>query len=119
MPARATAGMLLIHCIGNAVDAVMDEIAVWLDRHNVSLMSLLITVALLIGAPVAIFMLKRLLQGWLQPIESRLHWRYETALTITRLVTGALWVIVVMLVLEIWGISFGGFWTLLVSAATV
>ena len=72
----------------------MDEIAVWFDQHNVSLMSLLTTVGLLIGAPVVIFMLKRLLQGWLRPVESRLRWRYETVLTITRMFTGALWVMV-------------------------
>jgi small-conductance mechanosensitive channel len=35
------------------------------------------------------------------------------------MVAGALWVIVGMVVLEIWGISLGRFWTLLVSAATV
>ena len=33
--------------------------------------------------------------------------------------SGALWVIVLMLALEIWGISLGGLWTLVVSAATV
>jgi hypothetical protein len=76
------------------------------------------TIALL-GASVVIVLLKGLLRGWLGRVEPRLRLRYETVLTITRAVSGALWVIVGMLVLEIWGISLGGFWTLLVSAATI
>jgi small-conductance mechanosensitive channel len=34
-------------------------------------------------------------------------------------VLGAFWVVVATLVLEIWGVSVGGLWTVLVSAATV
>jgi small-conductance mechanosensitive channel len=97
----------------------MAEIAAWLDRYHVSLPSILTTIALVIGASVVIVLLKRLLQRGLGRLEPRLRLRYETVLTVTRLVTGLLWLIVALLVLEIWGISLGGFWTLLVSAATV
>ncbi|MFL4971728.1 MAG: mechanosensitive ion channel domain-containing protein, partial [Xanthobacteraceae bacterium] len=44
---------------------------------------------------------------------------YEAVLTVTRIASGALWVITVLVVLEIWGIGVGGLWTLLVSAATL
>jgi small-conductance mechanosensitive channel len=97
----------------------MADIAAWLDQYHVSLASILMTIALLVGASVVIVLLKGLLRGWLGRVEPRLRLRYETVLTITRAVSGALWVIVGMLVLEIWGISLGGFWTLLVSAATI
>ena len=97
----------------------MGEIAAWLDQYHVSLTLILMTIALLLGASVVIVLLKRLLQRGLGRVEPRLRLRYETVLTVTRMVTGALWVIVGMVVLEIWGISLGGFWTLLVSAATV
>jgi small-conductance mechanosensitive channel len=40
-------------------------------------------------------------------------------LTAGRLLTGVLWIVAAMLVLEIWGVSVGGLWTLLVSAATI
>lgn len=97
----------------------MDDIALWLGRHNVSLAAVLITIAIVIGASAVIFFLKRLLDKWLRPLEARLRLRYETVDAIRRIFGVALWLIVLIWVLEIWGISVGGFWTLLVSAATV
>jgi small-conductance mechanosensitive channel len=97
----------------------MDEIVSWLDRHDVGLMPVLMTVVVLVAASVAILLLKRLLKNWLTRLQPRLHLPYETVLTITRVFTGALWIIALMLALEIWGISLGGLWTLMVSAATV
>src|SRR5262249_31438463 len=97
----------------------MGEFAAWLDQYHVSLASIVMTVALLIGGSVVIVALKRLLHGWLRVLEPRLRLRYETVLSMTRLISGLLWTIVLLIVLEIWGISLGGFWTLLVSAATV
>src|SRR5215211_3255836 len=97
----------------------MDQIVQWLDRHDVTATTLLITVVLLIAAAIVIFLLKRLLQNWLRGVEARLGLPYEAVLTVTRIASGALWVITVLLVLEIWGIGVGGLWTLLVSAATL
>ncbi|MFL5003051.1 MAG: mechanosensitive ion channel domain-containing protein [Xanthobacteraceae bacterium] len=97
----------------------MDQIVQWLDRHNVTATTLLITVVLLIAAAIVIFLLKRLLQNWLRGVEARLGLPYEAVLTVTRIASGALWVITVLVVLEIWGIGVGGLWTLLVSAATL
>jgi small-conductance mechanosensitive channel len=90
-----------------------------LDRHNISVMAVLATVGLVVGAFALSYLLKRPLQDSLRQLASRLRLPYETVLTTTRLLIGTLWLVVAMLVLEIWGISVGGLWTLLVSAATI
>jgi small-conductance mechanosensitive channel len=97
----------------------MNDLAVWLDRHNISVMAVLATVGLVVGAFALSYLLKRPLQDSLRQLASRVRLPYETVLTTTRFLIGALWIVVAMLVLEIWGISVGGLWTLLVSAATI
>jgi small-conductance mechanosensitive channel len=97
----------------------MNDLAVWLDRHNISVMAVLATLGLMVGAFALSYLLRRALQDSLRQLASRLRLPYETVLTTTRLLIGTLWIVVAMLVLEIWGISVGGLWTLLVSAATI
>jgi len=97
----------------------MNDVAAWFDRHNISLMAVLATIGLIIGAFALSYLLKRPLQNWLRRVASRLRLPYETVLTTTRVLIGLLWVVVATLVLEIWGISVGGLWTLVVSAATI
>ena len=97
----------------------MNEIVGWLDRHNISVIAVLATISLLIGAFALSYLMKRPLQVSLRQLASRLRLPYEPVLTITRVLLGALWVVVATLVLEIWGVNVGGVWTLLVSAATV
>jgi len=97
----------------------MNDVTAWFDRHNISLMAALATIGLIIGAFALSYLLKRPLQDWLRHVASRLRLPYETVLTTTRLLIGLLWVVVATLVLEIWGISVGGLWTLVVSAATI
>jgi small-conductance mechanosensitive channel len=97
----------------------MNDLAGWLDRHNVSVIAVLATIGLVIGAFILSYLLKRPLRDSLRQLASRLRLPYETVLTTTRLLIGALWIIVAMLVLEIWGVSVGGLWTLLVSVATI
>jgi small-conductance mechanosensitive channel len=97
----------------------MDDFAAWFDRHHISVAAVLATTALVIGALVLSYLLKRPLQDSLRRLASRLGLPYETVLTITRLLIAVLWVVVATLVLEIWGVSVGGLWALLVSAATI
>jgi small-conductance mechanosensitive channel len=97
----------------------VNDLAVWLNGHNISVMAVLATVGLVVGAFALSYLLKRPLQDSLRQVASRLRLPYETVLTTTRLLIGTLWLVVAMLVLEIWGISVGGLWTLLVSAATI
>src|SRR5215831_3039571 len=96
----------------------MNDLAHWLDGH-VRVMPMLATLAIVIGAFAIGFLLKRPLQESLRQLATRLRLPYGAVLTITRLVISALWIVVAMLVLEIWGVSVGGLWTLLVSAATI
>ena len=97
----------------------MNDLVAWLDRHNVSVVAMLATIAVVIGAFLLSRLLKRPLRESLRQVAPRLRLPYETVLTITRLLIGALWVLAAMLVLEIWGVSLGGLWTVLVSAATI
>jgi small-conductance mechanosensitive channel len=97
----------------------MDDLAAFLARHNISVVALLATIGVMIGVFVLSYMLKRPLQDGLRQLAARLRLSYETALSTTRLLIGALWVIAALLVLEIWGVSVGGIWTLLVSVATI
>ena len=97
----------------------MNDLAAWLNQRNISVMAVLATVGLVVGAFALSYLLKRPLQDSLRQLASRVRLPYETVLTTTRFLIGALWIVVAMLVLEIWGISVGGLWTLLVSAATI
>jgi len=98
---------------------VMDQIVAWLERHHISLATGVATVVLLIAASIVVLLLSRLVRHWLEGVQSRLHLPYATVLAITRAVTGVLWVITAMLVLDVWGVGLGGLWSLLVSAAAV
>src|SRR5215470_2384747 len=97
----------------------MNDLAAWLARHNINMVVVLATIGLVIGAFVLSHLLRRPLQDFLRQSASRLRLPYEAVLTVTRLLIGVLWIVVAMLVLEIWGVSVGGLWTLLVSAATI
>ena len=52
-------------------------------------------------------------------VERHLPISYENSLMITRSAAAAVWIVAVMLILNLWGISMSGLWTLLVSAAAV
>jgi len=97
----------------------MDQIANWLDQHHVSISMIVLTIVVLIVASIVLLRVNRLLRGWAHYLETRLHLPYETVATIIRLVIATLWLLTGVIVLDIWGVALGGFWTLLVSAATV
>lgn len=97
----------------------MSDIITWLDQHHVDLGAILTSIAVLVGAGVAISLLKRLLNNWLNSIQPRLQLSDTTIPTIIRVVTAAFWLIAVLLVLDAWGIGLAGLWGLLVSAIAV
>ena len=97
----------------------MDQILGWLAHYNIELSTVLGTFALVVAAAVLIFLVNRLLKKWLQPAEARLGLRAEDITTIVRVVTAILWFIALLAAFDLWGIGFGGFWTVLVSAATI
>ena len=97
----------------------MDNPVVWFDRHNVNMIAVLATIGVAIVAFVLSHLLRRRLQASLRQLADRLRLPYETVLTATRLLVGALWIVAAMVALEIWGVSVGGLWTLLASAAAI
>lgn len=97
----------------------MTQVAEWLDRHNINVVAVVGTVAILIAAAIVIVVLSRLLQRWLSYLQGRLHLTDETNLIISRIVVTALWTLTAFAVLNVWGIELGGVWAVLVSIITV
>jgi small-conductance mechanosensitive channel len=97
----------------------VDRLFGWFDQHNINLTALLATAVIVIAAFALSRVIRRILPNSLRGVAARLDFPYEIALTAARVLTGVMWVIVAMLLLEMWGISVGGLWTLLVSATTV
>jgi small-conductance mechanosensitive channel len=97
----------------------MDQIAAWLERSNISLMSLLATAALIVATAWAVTILNRLLRRLMSRADRRLHLSHETVLTVTRLLTGSLWLMAALMILHVWGISVAGLWTFLLGAIAV
>jgi small-conductance mechanosensitive channel len=97
----------------------MDQLAAWLGREHVSIVMVLITLALLIGATILAVLMNRVLRRWLQSAETRLRLPDRTARTVMRVASLLLWLITLIVILDIWGVGVGGVWTVLVSAVTV
>jgi small-conductance mechanosensitive channel len=97
----------------------MDQIAGWLDRNNISILTVVATIALLIATAIVTLLLNRLLRRLIRGFEARLHLPYHTVLVVTRIASGGLWLLAALLVLNLWGVSVGGLWTLLASAIAV
>ena len=97
----------------------MDQVIAWLVNHDVGLARVSATLAILVATAVGVAALNRLLRRLVGSIESRLHVPSEHMLMSTRFVTGCLWLIAILLVLDVWGIGFGGVWTFLASAIAV
>jgi small-conductance mechanosensitive channel len=97
----------------------VDQVFGWFDQHNISFTALSATAVIVVAAFALSRVIRRILPNSLRGVAARLDLPYETALTAARVLTVVVWVIVAMLLLEMWGISVGGLWTLLVSAATV
>jgi len=97
----------------------MDEIIGWLEHNHIELSTMLATFALIVGASVVILLVNRLLKKWLQRAEVRLGLRPDDVATMVRIVTGILWFLALLMAFDLWGVGLGGFWAVLVSAATI
>ncbi|MBI3433681.1 MAG: mechanosensitive ion channel [Proteobacteria bacterium] len=97
----------------------MDQIAVLLSRYHVNVSAIVTTLVVLCAASLVVFLLQRVLRNWLRRIAPLLHLKQATPPTVIRIVSIAIWAITLILVLAIWGVSVGGLWALLVSAAAV
>lgn len=97
----------------------MTDVLAWLDQYNINVPAVAATIAILIAAFVVILLLNRVIHRWLTYLQDRFHSTYDTTLTVSRLITSGLWLVTAILILSLWGVSVGGLWTLLVSAATL
>ena len=100
-------------------DSAMDQLLTWLERGNINLPIVLSTVALVLAAFVAISLLRRISRQVIWRADRGRYLPYESLLTVTRVVTGGLWLITFLVVLNLWGINISGLWTLLISMAAV
>ncbi len=91
----------------------------WPAISNFSLMMALATVMVVIAALITVSFINRLMAGSVRGLEQRLSLPEETLLALSRLVKGIVWLIAALLILSLWGVSVSGFWTLLVSFATI
>jgi small-conductance mechanosensitive channel len=97
----------------------MHLIMSWFERHPIDEDIVLTTLALLLGAAVIIFILNRVLRTWLHPVGRKVGLPSDIMLSFTRILTISLWVMVFLFLLDLWGVSVVGIWTLLASGAAV
>lgn len=95
----------------------MDQVAAWFNRDSAHLMAALETVILLVAASVIVFLVRRLTRNTLKRVELQAGLSIETILTITRVMTGIIWAIAALLILDIWGVRVGALWAVVASAA--
>jgi small-conductance mechanosensitive channel len=97
----------------------MDHVLAWLQSSSIDLPTVLSTVALLLAASVAISLLRRLPRQLTWRADRGHYLPYDSLLTITRIVSGGVWAVTLLLILGLWGVSVSGLWTLLISVIAV
>ncbi len=97
----------------------MSSIPHWISQSNISFGIVFSTVFIIAAAAAVIALLNRYIWKLIDGVERHFSISYETSLTITRMAAVAVWIVAAMLILNLWGISMSGLWTLLVSAAAV
>ena len=97
----------------------MDQIVAWLESYHVNLPTVLTTLGLLLAASLVILLVNRLLKSWLQPIGTQIGLRVETMTSFGRVVAIAFWCVVLLLVLNLWGVNVAGLWAVLASTAAI
>jgi small-conductance mechanosensitive channel len=97
----------------------MDQITAWLAAHGVRLAALLGSVLVLVIGAVAISAVNRLLRRGLAGPHSRIRVSYGTGVMVSRTVSAALWVVVVLVVLNVWGVGVASLWASFISIATL
>ena len=97
----------------------MTQIIEWLNQHNINVVNVIGTLAILLLASITIPTLNRFLNQWLINLQSRLHITDKSNFIISRVITAVLWTLIVFIVLNVWGIGLGGVWAILVSVITI
>jgi len=97
----------------------MDQIVALLESLHVDPLALLATVGLIIAAAIVVALVNRFLTRLLTPAVARVGLRTVGIASLARAVTITLWTLAVLLLLDLWGVSVGGLWTVMVSVATI
>jgi small-conductance mechanosensitive channel len=97
----------------------MDQVVAWLDRYGISPVTFSATILLLLATGIVIVVLNRVLRRLVRGAGARIHLPYETVLMVTRFVSGSLWLVAGLLILNLWGVGISGVWTLLASGIAV
>ncbi len=94
----------------------MGEIIAWLDQRHGAIFA---SVVVLVIAGLSALLVKRLVKSWLLSLQARLQLADATVLGVIRVVTGIIWLIALLSILDAWGIALAGLWGVLVSAIAV
>ena len=91
----------------------------WLEQSSIPLVPVILTVALLVSTAVVNLALNRGVRRFLRGIEARIRLPYESVLFTTRFVTSAVWIVALLMILQVWGVSVGGLWAVLASVTAI
>src|SRR6476469_7582877 len=99
----------------------MNTFISFLSQMNLNWTAVALSVVLLNGTFVFMMLAKRLLLATFAKIDMRAprDITQARALLVTRMLTSGVWIIVVVVLLEMWGVGVGGLWALLVSIAAL
>lgn len=87
--------------------------------HNLSIGALAATTLILVAAAIASLYVNRALRRSLLTIQPRLRLHSEAMVHLARALSTLLWLCAGLLILDVWGVSVTGLWTVLASAAAV
>ena len=97
----------------------MDQIIAWLKSLHIDPAMLMASVGLVVAALVVVVLVNRFLTRLLTPAAARVGLHTEGIASLARIVTITLWTVALLLLLDLWGVSVGGLWTVMVSVATI
>jgi small-conductance mechanosensitive channel len=97
----------------------MQQLQSWLHPSNLNGETILAAVAIFAAAWVLVVLVNRLLRRVSWQVAQRLHMSYEASLTTARAMTGIVWIVTTMALLNLWGVNLAGLWTVLISGAAV
>src|SRR5712691_8539204 len=97
----------------------MQQLQSWIHPSNFDSETILAAAAIVAAAWVLIVLVNRLLRRVSWRVAQGLHMSYEASLTIARAVTGIVWILAAMALLNLWGVNLAGLWTVLISGAAV
>jgi small-conductance mechanosensitive channel len=98
---------------------MLDQFLAWMNDHGVRVGALLGTVVVAAVGTVLIVSARRLLFRLLAKNHARIGLSYGSAVMLMRAMTAVLWIVVALVVLNVWGIGVAGLWTSFVSIATL